>query len=116
MSEHIQSNANTSTNNNDILLKEIDLIQSCINRMAQNSFVIKGWTISLNGIILGLFFDKAQNCIVPLICLLAVVLFWWLDAFFLRTAQGRIIILKKEPDFDTLFGRERQEKGKEKEV
>lgn len=25
-----------------ILYKEIDLIQSCINRMAQNSFMIKG--------------------------------------------------------------------------
>lgn len=28
--------------NKDILSKEIDLIQGCINRMAQNSFLIKG--------------------------------------------------------------------------
>ena len=27
--------------------KEIDLIQSCINRMAQNSFQVKGWTVAL---------------------------------------------------------------------
>lgn len=33
--------------NEEVLVKEIDLIQSCINRMAQNSFIIKGWTISL---------------------------------------------------------------------
>ena len=25
--------------------KEIDLIQSCITRMAQNSFMIKGWFV-----------------------------------------------------------------------
>ena len=27
--------------------KEIDLIQSCITRMAQNSFMIKGWFVSI---------------------------------------------------------------------
>jgi len=27
------------------LHKEIDLVQGCINRMAQNSFHIKGWTV-----------------------------------------------------------------------
>ena len=28
------------------LHKEIDLIQSCINRMAGNSFLLKGWVVS----------------------------------------------------------------------
>ena len=27
--------------------KEIDLIQACITRMAQNSFKIKGWFVSI---------------------------------------------------------------------
>ena len=27
--------------------KEIDLIQSCISKMANNSFLIKGWLITL---------------------------------------------------------------------
>lgn len=30
-----------------ILHKELDLIQGCINRMAQNSFAIKGWYFAL---------------------------------------------------------------------
>jgi len=37
-------------NDNDktvILHKELDLIQSCITRMAQNSFTIKGWYFAL---------------------------------------------------------------------
>lgn len=31
----------------EVLHKELDLIQSCITRMAQNSFMIKGWYFSL---------------------------------------------------------------------
>lgn len=33
--------------NEKILLKEIDLAQDVIKRMANNSFIIKGWTITL---------------------------------------------------------------------
>lgn len=33
-------------------LKHIDIVQSTITRMAQNSFAIKGWTIT---ILVGLF-------------------------------------------------------------
>ena len=29
------------------LHKEIDLIQGCINRMANNSFLLKGWLVSI---------------------------------------------------------------------
>lgn len=31
----------------EIIHKELDMIQACITRMAQNSFLIKGWFISL---------------------------------------------------------------------
>ena len=37
-----------------IMNKEIDLIQGCISRMAQNSFVIKGWAITLVAVALAL--------------------------------------------------------------
>jgi len=40
------------------LLKEIDLIQSCIKRMAQNSFIVKGWMLSLITIVLTLCLAK----------------------------------------------------------
>lgn len=36
------------------LEKEIDLIQKCIERMAKNSFIVKGWAISLASVILAL--------------------------------------------------------------
>ena len=72
---------------NKVLLKEIDLIQACINRMAQNSFMIKGWTISLIAVVLALFpesFDLSGLCLVGIVVTLC---FWYLDAFFLRTEK-----------------------------
>lgn len=61
----------------DCMLKEIDLIQEVIKRMAHNSFLIKGWTVTL---VLGtfLFNGKALLAFIPLIS------FWYLDAYFLR--------------------------------
>ena len=38
--------------------KEIDLIQSCITRMAQNSFMVKGWFVSLYAVVLALLPEK----------------------------------------------------------
>ena len=32
---------------NEELFKEIDLIQSCIERMARNSFYVKGWALTI---------------------------------------------------------------------
>ena len=56
--------------NKDILEKEIDLIQACINRMAQNSFMIKGWMISLIAVIIALLPEKIGLNIRVLCCLL----------------------------------------------
>ncbi len=41
----------------DVLHKEIDLIQSCIARMANNSFYVKGWALSIVAVVLALY-DK----------------------------------------------------------
>ncbi|OUQ48527.1 hypothetical protein [Lachnoclostridium sp. An118] len=51
--------------------KEIDLIQSCITRMAQNSFMIKGWFVSIYAVILALLPEKI-NLLLLCIALTAV--------------------------------------------
>ena len=76
-----------NSDNKEIMLKEIDLIQSCISRMAQNSFAIKGWDLTLNGVIMGLFADKGNPIVTQIICIVSVICFWGLDAFFLRTEK-----------------------------
>ena len=69
---------------NEILIKEIDLIQSCINRMAQNSFVVKGWTITLVAVVLALLPEKVDMQMLSIIGVIATLCFWYLDAFFLK--------------------------------
>lgn len=80
-----------SIENNKILVeeihKEIDLIQSCITRMAQNSFMIKGWFVSLYAVILALLPEKV-NLFLLCAALVAVnLIFWYMDGFFLRTEK-----------------------------
>jgi len=71
----------------DILHKEIDLIQGIINRMANNSFLLKGWLVSLIAIILALTKDSIitkELIYFGIILLSLVIAFWYLDAFFLH--------------------------------
>jgi hypothetical protein len=68
--------------NKEILLKEIDTIQSIINRVASNSFLIKGWTITLVvGILLLENITTARIQIT--IAFVPLILFWLLDSYFL---------------------------------
>jgi len=73
--------------NKEILHKEIDLIQGVINRMANNSFLLKGWLVSLIAVVLALTKDTivaTDLSYFNVILLLPVVVFWYLDAFFLH--------------------------------
>ena len=76
-------------NSQEIMSKEIDLIQNCISRMAQNSFLVKGWTISLLAVIVALLPEKIDLDI-RIFCVVsfAVTLcFWYLDGYFLKIAR-----------------------------
>lgn len=71
----------------DILHKEIDLIQGIIYRMANNSFMLKGWLISLIAVLLALSKDSLLSSDLKLISLILcfpTIIFWYLDAFFLH--------------------------------
>lgn len=66
------------------LHKEIDLIQDCIKRMANNSFLLKGWAISLASIILTFSPKDINQFLLSSVILIIIVVFWSLDAYFLR--------------------------------
>ncbi len=63
----------------EFMLKEIEIIQDIIKRMAFNSFMIKGWTVTLVTITLLLKGSKHQ----VLIAFIPLMVFWFLDAYFL---------------------------------
>jgi hypothetical protein len=71
----------------DILHKEIDLIQACITRMANNSFLLKGWAISIIAVVLALADKAVAPVLLSSILLIPLFSFWYLDAFFLRTER-----------------------------
>jgi hypothetical protein len=64
----------------DFMIKEIEIIQEIINRMARNSFLIKGWTITLVVVTLLLKGNKYHT----FIAFIPILVFWFLDAYFLR--------------------------------
>lgn len=72
----------------DKLHKEIDLIQNVITRMAHNSFLIKGWSLSIIGVMLALIKDSvftSKGSLLLCVIFVFTIIFWYLDAFFLKT-------------------------------
>lgn len=76
-----------SQNSVEIVHKEIDLIQNCIARMAQNSFLIKGWAISIVAVVLALTEKNLDPIYLSLVVVIPLGAFWYLDAFFLQTER-----------------------------
>lgn len=64
----------------EYMLKEIDIIQDIIKRMAFNSFMIKGWAITLVVVTLLL---KGTEKYQVWIAFIPLIVFWFLDAYFL---------------------------------
>lgn len=63
----------------EYMLKEIDIIQDIIRRMGFNSFMIKGWAITLVVITLLLKGSEYQVWI----AFIPLLVFWFLDAYLL---------------------------------
>ena len=69
----------------DYLMKEVDMIQSILKRMSHNSFLIKGWTITL--VIGSLLLERSMlegSKLQIFIAFIPLLVFWFLDAYFLR--------------------------------
>lgn len=67
----------------DKKFKHLDYIHNTINRMSNNSFLIKGWTISIVSVLF-VFSDDKMNGKFLGIAIIAVVIFWYLNGFFLQ--------------------------------
>jgi len=63
-------------------LEHLKMLQAIITRMASNSFMVKGWCITLVSALLALSAKDARFMV--FVAYLPVLMFWWLDAFFLH--------------------------------
>lgn len=59
------------------------MIQGVVNRLSQNSFLLKGWTVVLVSGLLALGAAGFERLFFYLACFPAIA-FWWLDGYFLH--------------------------------
>ena len=95
---------NDLNKNEKILIEEIKIIQDIIKRMADNSFKIKAWAITL--IVATLLIKSNLNN--AAIALLPLLTFWFLDAYYLQ--QEKIFreiykdkVVNKSDNDETMF-------------
>lgn len=67
----------------DKTIAHLGFIQGIITRMGGNSFLLKGWSVTLVAALFALSAKDANNNFV-LIAYFPVLVFWFLDAFFLH--------------------------------
>ena len=96
--------------NEEKLHKELDLIQGCITRMANNSFMIKGWTLTLFVALITFFNIKDLSTVLLIFSLVVIVfLFAYLDAFYLWQERkyvrlySDVIEKRQKMDFSNLY-------------
>jgi hypothetical protein len=65
-------------------LKHLEIIQQVVTRMANNSFLLKGWSVTLVSAILAIVASKDGLHKMVWVAFLPVLMFWLLDGFFLR--------------------------------
>jgi hypothetical protein len=63
-------------------IKHLEFVQAAINRMAGNSFLLKGWAVTLTGAALALTIKQLDRHYL-IISLVVVALFWFLDSYYL---------------------------------
>ena len=67
----------------DHVIKHLEIVQSTITRMAGNSFLLKGWTITIAAALFALA-AKDSDYSFALLAILPAISFWGLDAYYLR--------------------------------
>jgi len=68
----------------DDLPKHLEFIQDVVERHARNSFVLKGWSVTLVAAVFLLAVRGAQPALAMIAGLLPAFTFWCLDAYYLR--------------------------------
>lgn len=98
--------------------KHLEMIQGVITRMNTNSFMLKGWAVTLVAGIFALA-SKETNEFYFLIAFIPVIIFWGLDAYYLlqeRLYRALYNYVRKleEKDIDFSMNAKRKKFSKEK--
>jgi hypothetical protein len=85
-------------------IKHLEFIQNVISRMNSNSFLIKGWTITIVSALSALAAEDA-NVNYVYVSIVSVLVFWVLDGFYISQerqyrALYKIVTMKNESEID----------------
>lgn len=80
--------------NNDSKLKHLEFVQNVITRMANNSFLLKGWSVTLVAALFAME-AKDKNVGFALLVFIPILSFWLLDAYFLSLERQFRELFKK---------------------
>lgn len=86
-------------------IKHLEFIQTTINRVAGNSFLLKGWTVTLTGGLLALTFKEIDRRYLD-ISIAVLGVFWLLDSYYLAHERKFIALfnhVRKQPGDATDF-------------
>jgi hypothetical protein len=90
--------------NQDAQFKHLEFIQAAIARMANNSFLFKGWAITIATALAGFAAVDTRRALL-VIALVTTVLFWGLDGYYLWLERGFVklhneVALKRNDQID----------------
>ena len=77
-----------SEDDNPLFLKQLDHVQAVIERLAGNSFLLKGWAVTLVSALVALSIkDGKSAAYLSAVGIIPAVVFWLLDAYYLATER-----------------------------
>ena len=88
-------------------IKFLEMIQNVITRMASNSFMLKGWAVTL---VAGTFALSAKeaNHLFFLVAYIPIILFWFLDSYYLQMerkyrALYTVVVIQQPEEIDFIL-------------
>jgi hypothetical protein len=67
-------------------IKHLELIQGVIGRLGNDSFLVKGWAVTVAGALIGFGVDRDKPGL-ALVALVSTLLLWLLDGYYLRSER-----------------------------
>lgn len=107
--ELIVMNDDAAVSGNEVLFKEMDLLQNCISRMAENSFRCKEWAVALTVAVLGLCYSDFGSAFLAIVSIFPLFFLWHMDSKYLslekifRNRYAFVIHNRSKGNFNGLF-------------
>lgn len=70
----------------DQRIKHLEMLQAVIGRLGNDSFLVKGWAVTVAGVFFGFAVNK-EDVGLAVASVLPTLLFWGLDTYFLRAER-----------------------------